>query len=101
MMTKEELEDATHLHYSRVLWKSPRTRRRLLYMWEHPDHPDREQFERNRSLVVGFLECEDTELYVDTVAGRDMWSVRSLTREIPRTMWQLWDESKELAQKQL
>jgi hypothetical protein len=33
------------------------------------------------------------------VAGRDKWSLRTLTREIPCVIWELWYESKELAQK--
>jgi hypothetical protein len=89
------LEDEARLHYSRVLWKNPRTRRRLLYVWEHPEHPHRERFEENRVLVEGLLECPDPEAYVKNVAGADKWSLRTLTREIPSVIWSLWDESAE------
>ena len=92
------LEDEARLQYSRILWKNPRTRRRLLYVWEHPDHPHRERFEENRDLVVGFLECENPQTYIDSVAGHAKWSLRTLTREIPCVIWEFWDESKELAQ---
>jgi hypothetical protein len=88
-MTALSLEDAARLQYSRILWKNPRTRRRLLYVWDHPDHPHRERF----------LECENPQAYVDTVAGGAKWSLRTLTREIPCVIWEFWDESKEPAQK--
>jgi len=88
-----DLEDQARLHYSRLLWRNPRTRHRLLYVWEHPEHPHRERFEENRELIVGFLECEDPQAYVDEVAGNATWSLRTLTREIPCVIWSLWDES--------
>src|SRR5471032_2156391 len=94
------LEDEARLQYSRILWKNPRTRRRLLYVWEHPGHPHRERFEENRELIVGFLECEDPQAYVDSVAGGATWSLRTLTREIPCVIWEFWDESKEAASAQ-
>ncbi len=56
-MTAEELEEATLLHYSRVLWRSQRTRRRLLHMWEHPIHPDRKRFEDNRAVILEYLKA--------------------------------------------
>jgi len=93
-MNALSLDDAARLEYSRILWKNPRTRRRLLYVWEHPDHPHRERFEENRELVVGFLECENPQTYIDSVAGAK-WSLRTLTREIPCVIWEFWDESKE------
>ena len=86
------LEDESRLQYSRILWKNPRTRKRLLYVWEHPDHPHRERFEENRALVVGLLEHSDPAAYVASVGGT--WSVRTLTREIPCMIWEFWDESK-------
>jgi len=100
-MTDQELEDAARLQYSRILWKNPRTRRRLLYVWEHSGHPHRERFEKNRQLVVGFLECEDPQAYVNSAAGQAKWSLRTLTREIPCVIWEFWDESKEASQKSL
>ena len=87
-----DLEDLARLHYARVLWKSPRTRRRLLYVWEHAEHPHRERFEENRALVVGLLECEDPQRYVDGLPG-GLWSLRTLTREIPSMIWEWWDAS--------
>ena len=92
-MTTLNFEDEARLQYSRILWKNPRTRRRLLYVWEHPEHPQRERFEENRELIVGFLECENPEAYLDAVAGSAKWSLRTLTREIPCVIWSLWDES--------
>jgi hypothetical protein len=86
------LEDESRLQYSRILWRNPRTRRRLLYVWEHPDHPHRERFEENRPLVVGLLEHADPSAYVAALGGA--WSLRTLTREIPCVIWDLWDESK-------
>jgi hypothetical protein len=85
-------EDAARLQYSRILWKGERTRRRLLYVWEHPEHPHRERFQENRELIVGFLECEDPQTYVDALPEKK-WSLRTLTREIPAVIWDLWDES--------
>jgi hypothetical protein len=98
-MTDLNLEDEARLQYSRILWKNPRTRRRLLYVWEHAEHPHRDRFKENRALVVGFLECENPQLYIDSVAGRSKWSLRTLTREIPSVIWEFWDESKELTPK--
>jgi hypothetical protein len=92
-MTPLNFEDEARLQYSRILWKNPRTRKRLLHVWEHPEHPHRERFEENRELVVGFLECDDPQVYVDSVAGSGKWSLRTLTREIPCVIWSLWDES--------
>jgi len=86
--------DETRLQFAREMWKKPETRRRLLYVWEHPNHPHREHFEENRSLIEGLLECTEPQQYVDTVAGADKWSLRTLTREIPSVIWALWDESK-------
>jgi hypothetical protein len=68
-------------------------------VWEHPDHPHRERFEENRELVVGFLECENPQAYVDAEDRRTKWSLRTLTREIPCVIWEFWDASKEPAQK--
>lgn len=94
MMTEEELELATRLQYSRILWRNPRTRRRLLYVWERRDHPHRERFEENRALVEGLLECSEPQTYVDSLEPRN-GSLRTLTREIPCVIWEFWDESKE------
>ncbi len=88
------LEDAARLQYSRILWRNPQTRARLLYVWEHPEHPHRERFEENRALVEGLLECTDPDAYARTASG-GKWSLRTLTREIPSVIWSLWDESKE------
>jgi hypothetical protein len=89
-----DLEDRARLHYGRLLWNSERMRPRLLYVWEHPDHPHRERFEENRALVVGLLECEDPQRYVDALPDQ-AWSLRTLTREIPCMIWTLWDASAE------
>jgi hypothetical protein len=99
-MTALDLEDKARLQYSRILWRNPRTRRRLLYVWEHPDHPHRERFEENRELVVGLLENADPQAYVESLTPKN-WSLRTLTREIPCVIWEFWDESKEASQKQL
>jgi hypothetical protein len=87
------LEDETRLQYSRILWRNPRTRRRLLYVWEHPGHPHRERFHEHRAIVVGLLENEDPQAYVESLSSK-AWSLRTLTREIPCVIWDLWDESK-------
>jgi hypothetical protein len=94
-MISLNFEDEARLQYSRILWRNPRTRRRLLYVWEHPQHPHRERFQENRELVEGLLECNEPQDYITTVAGSDKWSLRTLTREIPCVIWTLWDESKE------
>ena len=94
-MNPLSLDDAARLQYSRILWKNPRTRQRLLYVWEHPEHPHRERFEENRALVVGFLESDDPQAYVDALRPQT-WSLRTLTREIPCVIWELWDDSKQL-----
>ncbi len=92
-MTELNYDDAARLQYSRILWRNPRMRRRLLYVWEHPDHPHRERFEENRDLVVGLLEQPDPEVYVQSLVP-PKWSLRTLTREIPSVIWEFWDESK-------
>lgn len=89
-----DLEDHARLQYSRILWKNPGTRRRLLYVWEHPEHPHRERFDENRVLIEGLLECADPESYANVAEGGQKWSLRTLTREIPCVIWSLWDESK-------
>jgi len=99
-MTALNLEDEARLQYSRILWKNPRTRRRLLYVWEHPEHPHRERFEENRELIVGLLEDADPQAYVESLAPKK-WSLRTLTREIPCVIWEFWDESKEASLKYL
>lgn len=71
-------------------------RRRLLYVWEHPDHPHRERFEENRALVEGLLECENPQAYVDALEPR-IWSLRTLTREIPCVIWEFWSDSAAIA----
>jgi hypothetical protein len=94
-MTPLNFEDEARLQYSRILWKNPRTRRRLLHVWEHPH---RERFEENRELVVGFLEGAGPQVYVESLAPKK-WSLRTLTREIRRVIWKFRDESKEASQK--
>jgi hypothetical protein len=66
-------------------------------VWEHPGYPHRERFEENRELVVGLLECDDPQHYVDALPSRH-WSLRALTREIPCMIWEFWDESKKGAE---
>ena len=91
-MSALNLDDAARLQYSRILWKNPRTRRRLLFVWDHPEHPHRERFHENRETVVALLESADPIAFVETMAQK--WSLRTLTREIPCVIWDLWDESK-------
>jgi hypothetical protein len=90
------LEDEARLEYSRLLWSNPRTRRRLLFVWDHPDHPHRERFHEQRELVVALLESADPAAYVDSLSPRT-WTLRTLTREIPCVIWDLWDESEHAA----
>jgi len=92
-MNELSLEDESRLQYSRILWRNPRTRRRLLYVWEHPQHPHRERFEENRALVIGLLEHADPAVYLAGLDGT--WSLRTLTRESPCVIWDLWDQSNE------
>jgi hypothetical protein len=84
------LEDESRLDYGRMLWNSARGRRRLLYIWDHPDHPHRDRFNRYREMVVGLLECPDP---ADYVAQYPEWSLRTMTREIPAIMWSIWREA--------
>ena len=93
-MSTLNLEDEARLQYSRILWKNSRTRRRLLFVWEHPEHPHRERFEENRSHIVGLLESSNPQEYIDAMHEKK-WSLRTLTREIPSVIWEFWDESKE------
>ena len=95
-MNSLSLEDEARLQYSRILWRNPRTRKRLLYVWEHPEHPHRERFEEHRELVVGLLENPDPMTYVSSLTP-NTWSLRTLTREIPCVIWEFWDESKTVA----
>jgi hypothetical protein len=81
------LEDEARLDYGRMLWNSPRGRMRLLYIWNHPDHPHRDRFEQYREMVVGLLECPDPREYV---AHYPEWSLRTMTREIPAIIWSIW-----------
>lgn len=86
------LEDHARLEYSRLFWKNPRLRKRLLHVWEHLEHPHRERFAEQRDLIEGLLECPDPKAYAAAQSGQ---SLRTLTREIPCVIWSLWDESKE------
>lgn len=93
-----DLDDLARLEYARLLWQNPRTRRRLLAVWEHPDHPHRERFAEYRSLVVGLLECEDPLRYVEALPA-GTWSLRTLTREIPCVIGSLWNQAGEEAER--
>lgn len=84
------LDDDTRLQYGRLIWRNPVGRRRLLYVWEHADHPHRETFAAQREMVLGLLECADPFEYLKGFPG---WSLRTMTREIPAVIWSLWDES--------
>jgi hypothetical protein len=84
------LEDDARLEYSRLLWKNPEGHRRLLYVWEHLDHPHRESFAAQREMVTGLLECADPAEYVKAFPD---WSLRTMTREIPAVIGSLWSES--------
>jgi len=84
------LDDDARLEYGRLLWRNPEGRRRLLYVWEHPDHPHRETFARQREMIVRLLECPDPIQYVKAFP---QWSLRTMTREIPPIIGSLWMES--------
>lgn len=88
-----DLEDQARLEYSRLLWTNPESRRRLLYVWEHPEHPHRERFQENRDLIIRFLEASDPQGYLGSLPEKK-WSLRTLAREIPCVIWSLWDESR-------
>jgi hypothetical protein len=84
------IEDDARLEYGRLIWNNRRGRQRLLYVWEHPDHPHREIFAEQREMVVGLLECANP---VEYIKGFPDWSLRTMTRQIPAVIWSLWEES--------
>jgi hypothetical protein len=45
-------------------------------------------------LVVGLLETSSPDSYIDALPQKK-WSLRTLTREIPCVIWELWDQSAE------
>ncbi len=81
------LEDDARLEYSRLIWKNKEGRRRLLFVWEHPDHPHAQRFAAQRELIIGLLECANPMEYVKHYPE---WSLRAMTREIPAVIWSLW-----------
>ena len=92
--TDEQLEELARREYSRLLWRNPKNRHRLLYMWEHPKHPDRERFKAERRFIVSLMECADPKSFAASLPEKS-WSIQALSRHVPVTIWNLWDESKD------
>jgi hypothetical protein len=79
------MHDQARLEYTRLLWRRPRARARLLRHWTDPRHPYASRFqEEHRPFVERVLAAnpeEDDRLDAELRAiGR---SLRTVVREIP------------------
>lgn len=76
--------DLARLEYGRLLWRSQKTRERLLNHWNDQRHPHRDRFQIYREQIERVLSA--TEEYDDelnqTLFGEGT-SLRALIREIP------------------
>lgn len=84
-------EDFARLDYSRILWRLPSARNRLLKHWDDERHPSRERFQRFRPLIHDLLSCPLEQL--DEVAERHGQSIRTAIREIPPVFGHFWPDS--------
>jgi hypothetical protein len=77
--------DQARLEYTRLLWKRPRARARLLEHWTDPRHPYRERFEDEyRPYVERVLEASDRDdEALDLALRAEGKSLRVVVREIP------------------
>jgi hypothetical protein len=77
--------DQARLEYTRLLWRRPHCRERLLKHWTDPRHPYARQFSfRFRPFVervLGSAPERDDEL--DRELRKDGLSLRAIVREIP------------------
>lgn len=78
-------DDWARLQYGRLLWRSARTRERLLAHWSDPRHPYAERFlARYRPLVERLLVSEEADNErLDAELRAEGHSLRTIMREIP------------------
>ncbi len=76
--------DQARLEYTRLLWKRPHCRARLLRHWADPRHPAAHRFERFRPVVERVLAAppEDDDA-LDAALRQEELSLRVVVREIP------------------
>ena len=78
------IHDQARLEYTRLLWKRPRLRARLLRHWTDARHPYAERFKPLQSTVERVLAAsaeEDDSLDADL--QKEGLSLRVIVREIP------------------
>ena len=78
------IHDQTRLEYTRLLWKRPRSRARLLRHWADARHPYAERFKPLQSTVERVLAAgaEEDDL-LDAALQKEGLSLRVIVREIP------------------
>ncbi|MDB6139391.1 MAG: hypothetical protein JWO94_2463 [Verrucomicrobiaceae bacterium] len=79
------IHDQARLEYTRLLWKRPQVRERLLKHWTHPQHPYALRFnEHHRKEVERVLEAAEAEdATLDADLRKQGLSLRVVVREIP------------------
>lgn len=79
------IHDQTRLEYTRLLWKRPHVRKRLLAHWADPRHPYAERFSgQYMPHVVKLLEASPADDHAfDKVLREQGLSLRVIVREIP------------------
>ncbi|MEO7318389.1 MAG: hypothetical protein ABIZ56_05320 [Chthoniobacteraceae bacterium] len=79
------IHDQARLEYSRLLWKRPGSRERLLRHWTDPRHPYAERFTtEHREWVERLLTASpESDDALDAELRREGRSLRAVVREIP------------------
>lgn len=80
------------LEYGRLLWKNPRSRKRLLDHWTDERHPYRDRFlETYRPHVIRAMESHpDDDEKLDAVFREIGLSLRVVVKEIPPVFGSFW-----------
>jgi len=87
-------QDLARWEYSRMFWKIPRLRERLIRHWTDERHPYRDRFTRYRPVLEKLLAAPaNSEQLIDTELQRDGLSLRGMIREIPPVFGSFWKES--------
>ena len=84
-------QDLARWEYSRMFWKIPRMRDRLIRHWTDPRHPYKNRFEEKRPILERLLSHPaGEESALDADLCKEGLSLRSMIREIPPVFGSFW-----------
>jgi hypothetical protein len=89
-------QDLARLEYGRLLWRSQKSRERLLNHWNDGRHPYRDRFQTHRAQIERILNAsgEQDDALNQTLLAEGT-SLRALVREIPPVFGSFYGTSSE------